>query len=384
MSRPLIKIVIAVFVIIASYYAYSRFFASGGDMMAGQNMGPTPVDVASVIKRNLRPWNEFSGKLASVDYVEIRPQVSGEIESVHFKDGSDVKEGDLLFTIDPRPFEANLKSAEAAFSLAKAELARAQSLLKSKDISKSNYDQRKNSFLTSEAAVIRARLDLEYSKITAPVSGRISRAEITEGNIVNSTPNPSLLATIASYSPIYAEFDMDEKNFIDYVELGATANEAAAQIPVLLEIGNIKIKGRIASFDNKIDVVSGTVRVRAIFDNSDGKLVPGMFARVKVGEAKKRDLLLISDRAIGTDQDKKFVYVISDDNKAHKRYVTLGSMVDDLRIISKGLKQGEKIVVSGIQRIRMPEQPVQPTVVNMGGGKPDSKGDTKDKTASKD
>ncbi len=360
------SIVIVIIVAVLGYYAYGRFLGHGGGY--GQMGGAPPVSVAEVIERDVRQWNEFSGKLVAVDQVEIRPRVSGTIESIHFADGAMVNKGDLLFIIDPRPYEAVFQSANALWILADADLKRAKSLLESKSIPQRDYDQRRNAAEVAKANFIKAKLDLEYTTIKSPITGRASRAEITVGNLVEAgTGQSPLLTTIVSSSPIYADFEIDEATFLKYASVGVTNNKEAATIPVRLALDGFPREGHVESFDNRVNNTSGTVRVRAIFDNADGALVAGLFARVKMASPASAKSLLITDRAIGTDQNKKFVIVVGVENKTEHRDVKLGGMADGLRVVEGGLKVGDKIIVSGLQRVMMPNQPVTPEIVPMDG-----------------
>jgi len=359
------SIVITIAVIVSAYYGYGYFFGHGaGDQMGGA----PPVSVAEVIEKEVRGWNEFSGKLVAVDQVEIRPRVSGTIESIHFVDGAMVNKGDLLFVIDPRPYQAAFESANALWVLAEEDLKRAQALLSSKSVPQRDYDQRKNAAEVAKANYTKAKLDLEYTTIRSPISGRASRAEITVGNLVESgTGQSPLLTTIVSSSPIYADFEIDETTFLKYAGAGVTNNQSATKIPVTLSVDKLTREGHVASFDNKVNNTSGTVRVRAIFDNADGALVTGLFARIKIGNPESKKSILITERAIGTDQNKKFVLVVNGENKTENRSVKLGGIADGMRVVEEGLKPGEKIIVNGLQRVMMPNQPVTPEIVTMDG-----------------
>ena len=349
-----------------AYVGYGKFMqhGAGGGWGAG---GAAPVSVAEVIEKQVQLWHDFSGRLNAVEHVEIRPRVSGTIDKVHFKNGDVVKAGDKLFTIDPRPYEAALAAAAARASLAEAELKRAQTLLSEKAIPQREYDQRKNDAAVARAELVNAKLNLEYTQITAPISGRLSRAEITLGNLVEAGPNAPMLTSIVSSDPIYADFDVDEATYIKYVQSKATHNGEAGKIPVSLALmgeNDFPHQGNIDSFDNRMNDTSGTIRVRASFANPNGILVPGLFARVRIGENAASNALLVTDRAIGTDQSKRFVLVVDKENKAEYREVKLGGMAEGLRIVEEGLKPGEKIIVNGLQRAR-PGQPVVPEVVSM-------------------
>lgn len=349
-----------------AYVGYGKFMqnGAGGGWGAG---GAAPVSVAEVIEKQVQLWHDFSGRLNAVEQVEIRPRVSGTIDKVHFKNGDLVKAGDKLFTIDPRPYEAALQSAVARAVLADAELKRAQTLLSEKAIPQREFDQRKNDAAVARADLVTAKLNLEYTQITAPISGRLSRAEITLGNLVEAGPNAPVLTSIVSSDPIYADFDVDEATYIKYVQSKATQSGEAGKIPVSLALmgdSDFPHKGNIDSFDNRMNDTSGTIRVRASFANPTGALVPGLFARVRIGENAASNVLLITDRAVSTDQSKRFVLVVDKENKAEYREVKLGGMAQGLRIVEEGLKPGEKIIVNGLQRAR-PGQPVVPEVVSM-------------------
>lgn len=341
----------------------------------------TPVSVAAVLERSVTEWDDFSGRVEAVDQVEIRPRISGTIDAVHFQEGQLVKKGDRLFTIDPRPYKAELARAEAAragaqarLSLAKTELDRTRKLLEERAVAQRELDTRENAFReadanlkAADAAVQTARLNLQYTEITAPIAGRVSRAEITIGNLVATGPTAPVLTRVVSVSPMYVNFEIDEPTYIRYSSAGAVGNTGVNRIPVEMgltsETGYPR-EGRIKSFDNRLDNGSGTIRVRAVFDNENGALTPGMFARVRTGTAHAESALLVDDRAIGTDQDKKYVMVVGADNKAVYRPVVLGPMVEGLRVIRGGVKKDERIVVDGLQRIR-PNDTVAPETVVM-------------------
>jgi multidrug efflux system membrane fusion protein len=294
---------------------------------------PVPVSVASALERSVTEWDEFSGRVRAIDRVEIRPQVSGVIESVHFQDGQLVKKGDALFTIDPRPFEAELARTQALLASAQARVAFAQAnqdrntrLIASHAIAQSDLDQTndaileaKASVLSAQAAVQTAQLNLNYTAITAPVDGRVSRAEITAGNWVGTGLTAPVLTTVVSVSPVYVEFEIDEQTFLKYADNGVAGNTGIEHIPVSMELANetdFPHQGRLESVDNQLDTSSGTIRVRAIFDNAHGELTPGLYAKIRTGGAAAETAVLVDDRAVGTDQDKKYVMVVDADNKA--------------------------------------------------------------------
>lgn len=362
-----------------------------------------PVSVAAVIERTVTEWDEFSGRLEAIDGVEVRSRVAGYIESVHFEPGSIVHKGDTLFVIDPRPFaaavaraEAALASARARLALTNSELVRAQRLLDEHAIARREFDERENAQREAQAAVQgaqaalqMARLELGYTRITAPISGRVSRAEVTVGNLVAAGANGPRLTSIVSTSPIYATFEVDERSFLKYGANpaagfgdgadGASAKSsvpAKASVPVFLGLANDDghpYQGTLEFVDNRIDPRSGTILLRAVFDNDDGRLTPGMYARLKVGAAGPVQVLLVDDRAVGTDQDKRFVLVVNDDDTIAWREVELGRIVDGLRVVRKGLEAGERIVVNGLHRVRS-GMTVSPRMVAMDANVPGRRG----------
>ncbi|MGV2103604.1 efflux RND transporter periplasmic adaptor subunit [Rhizobium sp. 21-4511-3d] len=331
-----------------------------------------PVTVALVQNRDVTAWENFSGRLEAVDRVQVRPRVAGAIQSVHFREGALVKTGDLLFTIDPAPYQAavaqaqgQVASADAKVSLAQTELDRGRKLSDNRTISQSDLDQRQSTLAeaqaglrSAQAALQSAQLDLDYTQVRAPVSGRIGKIEVTAGNLVAAGSASPELTTLVSVDPIYASFNASEEMVTKALsELPATdsALPAVEQIPV--EVGTLAdegtpIKGKLQLVDNVVDAASGTIAVRAVFDNPGGKLIPGQFVRVRMGQPKAENKIVISDRAVGTDQDKKFVFVVDGENKVGYRQVKLGAIYDGQRVVEDGLKAGEKIVVNGLQRIR--------------------------------
>jgi multidrug efflux system membrane fusion protein len=353
---------------------------------------PVSVSVASVLEEPVTEWDEFSGRVKAIDHVEIRPQVSGIIESVHFADGQLVNKGDLLFTIDPRPFQAALASAQAGLAGAEARVALAQTnldrgnrLIATHAIAQSDLDQNNDEWLqanaslkAAQAAVQTAQLNLDYTAITAPVSGRVSRAEITAGNLVEAGTSAPVLTTVVSVSPVYVEFEVDEQTYLKYAANGANGNTGIDHIPVAMGLANedgYPRQGRLESIDNQLDTTSGTIRMRAIFNNSTAELTPGLYANVRTGGTAAKPAILVDDRAVGTDQDKKYVMVVDADNKAIYRAVTLGPMVNGLRVIRSGLQKDERIVVNGLQRVR-PNQVVAPVDVTMDRNKSTSAADS--------
>lgn len=378
-SRAAAPLAIAVAIVAAIGGGYAYFNAPV--KAAPQPSAPmaVPVSVAAALERRVTEFDEFSGRLEAIDKVEVRPRVAGYIESIHFAPGAMVKKGDTLFVIDPKPYAAEVERAEAALAAARAKLAlatseldRAQRLLDDAAIAQREFEERVNaqreaqaSIRSAQAALDIARLNLGYTRVTAPISGRVSRAEVTVGNLVAAGANGPALTSIVSTSPIYATFEVDEQAYLKFA--GKARGRGAKPLPVYMGLANepdFPRKGAIEFVDNRLDPQSGTIRVRAQFDNADGVLTPGMFARLKIGGAEANPAVLIDDRAVGTDQSKKFVFVVGADGKVAYREVRLGPVVDGLRVVRSGLSAGEKIVVNGLQRVR-PGVPVAPTVVRM-------------------
>ncbi|MFV3130707.1 efflux RND transporter periplasmic adaptor subunit [Niveispirillum sp. KHB5.9] len=335
------------------------------------------VDVAPVVARKVVDWQSYSGRLEAVERVDVRPRVSGTITEIHFKNGAQVKKGDVLFTIDPAPYraevsraEAQLAAAQARVRFAGAELERATKLVADSTITRRTMDEREHNARDAQATLRGAqaelevaRLNLGYTSVVAPIAGRVSRAEITVGNVVAAGAGAQSLTTLVSVSPIYASFDVDEQTYLRHI---ASVKDQAG-VPVQLGLANeaeYSRNGTIDDVDNRLDPVSGTIRVRARFDNPDGLLVPGLYARLKVGGSDPQPAVMVDERAIGTDQDKKFVLVVGDDNKVSYRPILLGSRQEGLRIVTGGLQPGERIIVNGIQRAR-PGDVVKPKAVAM-------------------
>lgn len=345
---------------------------AAGQAAAAPPVGqPMPVSVKTLALEDVQLWHEFSGKLVAVDKVDIRPRVGGAIEKIYFEPGSLVKKGQPLFLVDPRPYRAEVNrqmaavaSAKAQAALAESEASRAQRLIKDNAISIREYDARANnlkvasaSIQSAEAALQQASLNLNYATITSPIDGKVGRAEVTVGNLIDPAQGV-VLTEIVSVNSIYADFEIDEQTYLQNIR---KTGDATA-IPVRLVISaadQVEYKGKIVSFDNKIDPSSGTIRVRAEFINHDGALVPGMFATVNIGSAEKAPSILISDRFVTTDQDKKVVYVVDKDNKVEYRPVKLGGIVNNMRVVETGLQAGDRIVVKGLQRVH-PGMVVQP------------------------
>ncbi|HEU4532158.1 MAG TPA: efflux RND transporter periplasmic adaptor subunit [Steroidobacteraceae bacterium] len=344
-----------------------------------------PVTVASVLEREIAEWDEFTGRLEAIDSVEIRPRVTGYIDRIAFREGGEVKAGDLLFIIDPKPYQAELQRAEAQVSSARAQaqlaaqlLANASKLRQAGAISQDEFDERKSADAVAREAVRAAeaeanvaRLNLGYTRVTSPIAGRVSKAEITEGNLVTGgTQDATLLTTVVSLDPIYAEFEGDEQIYLRYTQLdreGDRQSSRDAPNPVFMGLANedgFPHEGHMVFVDNQVNPRTGTIRARAIFDNGAGLFTPGLFARIQLLGSGKYKAVLITDRAVGTDQDRKYVLVVNKEKTIEYRAVKLGRVVDGLRIVKEGLRPGELIVVNGLQRVR-PGMPVTTTTVPM-------------------
>jgi RND family efflux transporter MFP subunit len=348
----------------------------GADGPSAANAPPAPpaVTVTKPTKRFVTDHDEYVGRFVAVDAIEVRARVSGYLAAIHFKDGQLVGKGDLLFTIDRRPFEAalaqaqaNLLQARANLAFAEADLARGQGLVRGSTITQQTFDQRTQakgvaeaSVKAQEAAVRQASLDLEFTELRAPVSGRIGDRRVSAGNLVTggTTGTTTLLATIASIDPIRFEYTMDEASYLRYMRLaGASAPEQARglNLPVRLKLideATFGHEGKTDFVDNAIDRSTGTIRGRAEFRNADGTLMPGMFGRIQVPGAPPSETLLVPDVAVGTEQVRKFVLVVDSDNVARPKYVTLGSLVEGLRVVSAGLEPDDRIIVNGLMRAR--------------------------------
>ena len=378
--------------------------AAGCTQTSAQPGPPPPpqVTVASVIERDVTEWDEFTGRLQAVDSVEVRPRVSGLIAAVRFQEGAIVRRGDPLFEIDPRPFQAEVDRLRAELNRARAtnqraasELQTAEKLRAENAIAKEEHDRRAAFAQEStaqaaavEAALRAAELNLEFTTVTSPIDGRVGRAIVTEGNLVSSGPGEAtLLTTVVSLDPVYAYFDADEQIFLKYTSAGPKGPALrdgpkgpalrdglkgpalrggwrGAELPIRMALANDESfprLGRLDFIDNQLDGATGTIRGRAVFRNSDGQLTPGLFVRLRLAGTASYRGLLIQDRAVGTDLSKKFVYVVGPKNEIQYRSVTLGPIVDGLRIVREGLEAGESVVVNGLQRVR-PGVQVTPVV----------------------
>jgi len=375
--RPRIALATLVVVAIAGLGTFSAIRVSARNSAPSVAAPATGVDVATVLQKEVKDSQTYSGRLAAVDKVEVRPLVSGTIVSVNLKDGQLVKKGDVLFIIDPRPYQSEVDRAAGQVAAARARVTytandwqRAQRLIADNAIARRDYDEKQNAaneaaanLKTAQAALEAAEINLGYTRISAPISGRVSRAEITLGNVVSAGAGSPPLTTVVSVSPIYAEFDADEQTYLQYIRRVRNEGRVPVDLGLADEEGYSRT-GVIQSVDNRVDTNSGTIRVRARFDNSDGSLIPGLYARVKVVSGDAYSALLISDTAIGTDQDKRYVYVVGSDNQVAYREIKVGDAHGNLRIVKSGIQPGDRIVVSGTQRVR-PGVKVSPRIVPM-------------------
>jgi RND family efflux transporter MFP subunit len=363
--------------------ALATLVVACGERQQQQSGGPPPpaVTVDKPVQKEVTDYDEYVGRFVAVNAVEVRARVSGYLEGVHFKDGQRVKQGDLLFTIDKRPFQnavqqaqANLTQAKSNLAYAESDLARGQQLVKEKTISEQLFEQRSQAARNARAAVAgaeaalrQAELDLEFTELRAPINGRIGDRRVSPGNLVTGGAggNTTLLATIVSTDPIHFEFTFDEASFLRYQRMSGKGHDVASRgagVPVSLKLideKNFSHKGRMDFVDNVIDRSTGTIRGRAMFSNPEDVFTPGMFARVRVPASPPYEALLVPDVAIGSEQARKYVLVVDADNVAQPKYVTLGQLVGDLRVIKSGLAAGDTVIVNGVARVR-PGQKVTP------------------------
>jgi len=343
---------------------------------------PTPptVTVAPVEQKEIVERDEFTGRIEPVDSVEVRPRVSGYIQEVKFQSGQLVKKGDVLFQIDPRWHQAAFEQKQAEFEQAKVRLENARReagrtaqlltnhaiSVEESDAREFRYQEAKSVLLAAQAALDSAKLDLEYTQVRAPIDGRVSRALLTEGNYVCGTAGAAtVLTTLVSVDPVYVYADMDENSLLRFNALARAQKMEAAgdgRIPVELQLADeqdFPHRGYIESFDNRLNADTGSILLRAAFPNADGRIVPGLFARIRVPLSERHPALLVEERAIGTDQAQKFVLTLTATNTVAYRQVELGPVIDGRRVVRSGLQGTEEVVVNGLQRVR-PGMPVTP------------------------
>lgn len=362
----------------ASALGVSLSLAACGDNTSSQTAAPPPapkVTVSKPVSKKIADYDEYVGRFVAFDFVEVRARVSGYLDKIHFTDGQMVREGDPLFTIDRRPFEAALdqakagkQQAEANLAFAESDLKRGENLIRGTTITQQTLDQRMQakrvaeaSVTAQEAAMTQAALDLQFTELKSPISGRIGDRRVSIGNLVTggTSGTTTLLATVASVDPIRFEFTMDEASYLRYLRAATAAASSEANrgmsLPARLKLideQEFKHEGKIDFVDNAIDRSSGTIRGRAEFKNPDGRLTPGMFGRIQITVSAPAVALLVPDSAIATEQVRKFVYVLSKDDVVNPKYVTLGAVVDGLRVITSGLDANDTVVVNGLMRVR--------------------------------
>lgn len=364
--------------------ALATFVVGCGEGQKPPGAPPPPsVTVAKAVKRQVFDFDEYVGRFVAVDSVEVRARVSGYLESVHFKDGQTVKQGDLLFTIDKRPFQnavdqarANVTQAKSNLAFTEADYTRGQQLVRDKTITDQTFEQRSQAFRNAQAALSNAEaaqrtsdLDLEFTELRAPINGRIGDRRVSPGNLVTggTAGSTTLLATIVSTDPIRFEFTFDEASYLRYERLSKSGSQDVASrgdgVPVSLKLideNDFVHDGKMDFIDNVIDRSTGTIRGRAVFANPNGVLTAGMFARVRVPASPPYDGLLLPDAAIGTEQARRFVMTVNADNVATPKYVTLGQLTkDNLRVIKGGIGPDDRVIVNGLLRAR-PGQKVTP------------------------
>jgi multidrug efflux system membrane fusion protein len=361
-----------------------------GEAATGSMPPPPEVSVATVLVKNVRPWDEFTGHIEAVETVELRPRVSGYIERVNYEEGGEVKKGDVLFVIDQRTYRAELARVEAELArattqagLARSEVVRAKKLADARAISTEELDQRNSALAQAEAniraaqsAVDVALLDLEFTEVRAPISGRAGRALVTPGNLVSTQPNATLLTTIVSLDPVYVYFEGDERSYLRYNAMsrnGERVSSRDARNPVRVGLAGdtgYPYEGEMDFMDNQVNRDTGTIRARAVLPNPDRVFTPGLFARVQLAGSDTFLATLIDDKAVLTDQDRKYVYVVGENASAERRDVRLGRMIDGLRVVEAGLEPGDRVIVHGVQKVFMPGMPVDAEVIAMGDPPP--------------
>jgi RND family efflux transporter MFP subunit len=367
--------------LITSYVSFG-LLAEGVVLAQGSPGQPPPVTVAKPVVKDIVERTDFIGRFEAMDQVDIRARVSGYLDKVHFQDGTFVKAGDLLFTIDPRPYRNALQQAQSAVTssqvrlqFAQSDLDRAEQLRRTGNITDQLYDQRRQAFLTAkaeldraQAALQQAQLDVEFTDIRSPLSGKISRRLVSEGNLVNA--NQTILTNVLSLDPIQFYFDVDERSYLAYSRqsYGGTRTSANGQTnEVVLTLTEERLgqrKGHLDFVDNRLDAASGTIRLRAVFENRDLFLTPGLFGRVTVGASDPYQGILLPDEAIGSDQDRRVVYVMGENNVVNLKPVRIGPRIDGYRVIRDGLTGNETVVVNGLVRVR-PGASITPQMINL-------------------
>ncbi|MFC5577533.1 efflux RND transporter periplasmic adaptor subunit [Lysobacter niabensis] len=358
----------------------------GSQASTGAGVPPPPeVSVANVLSKQVRQWDDFTGRVAAVESVELRPRVSGYVQRVAYEEGQEVNKGDLLFEIDPRPYraaldraQANLERARSEARLAQAQDVRAQALIEAQAISREEFETRKATTSGSnaavraaEAAVAAAQLDLQFTQVRSPINGRAGRAVVTEGNLAQA--DATLLTTVVSQDPVFVYFESDEQSFLRYNEMARKGERSdtrnAVRVGLAGETGYPHL-GTVDFVDNQVDPRTGTIRARAVLKNPDRLFTPGLFARVQLEGSGDFKAMLIDDKAVLTDQDRKYVYVLGPKNAAVRKDIVLGRSIDGLRVVESGLASADKVIVHGVQKVFFPGMPVSPKQVAMGAPPP--------------
>ncbi len=359
----------------------------GCDNSVAQNAAPPApaVNAADVVVKSISQWDSFNGRIEAVESVQLRPRVSGYIDKVNFTDGQEVKKSEVLFTIDDRTYRAALEQAQATLeraktqaSLARSEANRTDKLINTNLVSREEWEQRRAAAIqaqadirAAQAAVDAAQLNLDFTKVTAPIDGRASRALITSGNLVTAGDSASVLTTLVSQKTVYVYFDVDESTYLHYQNLarsgqGASSNHTALPVEIgLAGEEGYPHQGKVDFLDNQLAPSTGTIRMRALLDNAQRQFTPGLFARVRLPGSAEFQATLIDDKAVLTDQDRKYVYIVDKEGKAQRRDITPGRLADGLRIVQQGLKPGDKVIVDGLQKVFMPGMPVNAKTVAM-------------------
>ena len=374
-----------------SALALAILTACSGSHAEEAGVPPAPeVSAAPVLVKQVSQWDEFSGRVEAVENVELRPRVSGYIDKVNYVEGQEVKKGDVLFTIDARSYKAEhdraraeLARARTQASLAHGESERAKRLSEQQAISTETWEQRRAAadqagaqVQAAQAALDAAALNLEFTKVRAPISGRAGRAMVTAGNLVSAGDAASVLTTLVSLDKVHVYFDADEATFLRYAQMarnGERPSEREQPLPVKIGLSGedgFPHEGSVDFLDNQVTRSTGTIRVRALLDNADRQFTPGLFARVQLLGSGQFQAMLVDDRAVLTDQDRKYVYVVDKDGKAQRRDVALGRSADGLRIVEHGLVAGDRVIVDGVQKVFMPGMPVQAKAVAMQPARP--------------
>ncbi|GJL35246.1 MexE family multidrug efflux RND transporter periplasmic adaptor subunit [Enterobacter hormaechei] len=359
----------------------------GCDNSVAQNAAPQApaVSAADVVVKSISQWDSFNGRIEAVESVQLRPRVSGYIDKVNYTEGQEVKKGEVLFTIDDRTYRAALEQAQATLARAKTQASLAQSeanrtdkLINTNLVSREEWEQRRSAasqaqadIRAAQAAVDTAQLNLDFTKVTAPIDGRASRALITSGNLVTAGDSASVLTTLVSQKTVYVYFDVDESTYLHYQNLarsgqGASNNHLALPVEIgLTGEEGYPHQGKVDFLDNQLAPSTGTIRMRALLDNAQRQFTPGLFARVRLPGSAEFQATLIDDKAVLTDQDRKYVYIVDKEGKAQRRDITPGRLAEGLRIVQQGLKPGDKVIVDGLQKVFMPGMPVNAKTVAM-------------------